>query len=259
MSHAIDFVELKQQVSIERAAEMLGIKLKRSGPQLRGSCPICKEEGDRIFVITPARGLYYCFGKKCGKGGDAITLAANVRKCSLREAAEFLAGKGGVSATSARADSSRNDSPQPLPERSLKPLDYLQATHEAVQALGLSPETCDHFGAGFAPKGIMRGRLAIPIHDRAGTLLAYCGRALNEESPSLIFPNGFDPRGAIFNAHRIAEGDLFLVRDPLQALTAHQSGVENVVAFLTETISAQQLEQLAALMDERKCDNLEVF
>jgi DNA primase len=258
MSHTIDFVELKQRVSIEQAADMLGIKLKKSGPQLRGQCPICKDNSDRAFVITPAKGLYYCFGK-CGKGGDAITMAANVRKCSLREAAEFLAGKSGASSAPAKGDGSRHDSPQPLTEKGLRPLDYLQATHEAVQTSGVSPETCMQFGAGFAPKGIMRGRLAIPIHDRAGTLLAYCGRAVNQESPSLIFPNGFDPRGAIFNAHRIVEGDLFLVRDPLQVLTAHDTGVENVVAFLTENVTALQLEQLAALMDERKCEHLEVF
>ena len=98
-----------------------------------------------------------------------------------------------------------------------------------------------------------------PIHDRAGTLLAYCGRSVNDESTSLIFPNGFDPRGEIFNAHRIVEGDLFLVRDPLQVLTAHESGIENVVAFLTENVTAQQLEQLAALMDDRKCEHLEMF
>src|SRR5258708_5336518 len=213
MSHTIDFAELKQRVSIEQAADILGIKLKKNGPQLRGQCPICKDNSDRAFVITPAKGLYYCFGK-CGKGGDAITLAANVRQCSLREAAEFLAGKGGVNSTPGKSDGSRHDSPQPMTEKGLRPRDYLQASHEAVQALGVSPETCAQFGAGFAPKGIMRGRLAIPIHDRAGTLLAYCGRTVNEESPSLIFPNGFDPRGAIFNAHRIVEGDLFLVRDP---------------------------------------------
>ena len=258
MSHAIDFGELKQRVSIERAAEMLGIKLTKSGPQLRGPCPICKAGGDRAFVVTPTKGLYYCFGA-CGKGGDAITMAANVRNCSLREAAEFLAGKDGTHSSSAKGDGSRNDSPQPMKEKGLRPLDYLQASHEAVQALGVSPETCAHFGAGYAPKGIMRGRFAIPIHDRAGALLAYCGRALRDESPSLIFPNGFDPRGAIFNAHRIVEGDLFLVRDPLHALTAYENGIENVVAFLTENVTALQLEQLAALMDERKCEHLEMF
>ncbi len=102
----------------------------------------------------------------------------------------------------------------------------------------MSPETCARFGAGYAPKRIMRGRLAIPIHDRAGALLAYCGPAVKDESPSLIFPNGFDP---------------------LQVLTAHDSAIENVVASLTENVTAVQVELLAALMDERKCEHFEVF
>ena len=112
MSHSIDFTELKQRVSIERAAELLGVKLTKSGAQLRGPCPICKVGGDRVFVITPTKGLYYCFGA-CGKGGDAITMAANVRNCSLREAAEFLSGGGIANSTPARGNSSRNDSPSP--------------------------------------------------------------------------------------------------------------------------------------------------
>jgi len=257
MSHAIDFIELKQRVNIEQAADMLGIKLKRSGPQLRGTCPICKSGGDRAFVITLGKGLYYCFGT-CSKGGDAITMTANVRGCSLREAAEFLNGRSGGNSLPAKSDNSRNGSPQPRTEQGLRPLDYLQAVHEAVQALGISSETAEHFGAGFASKGIMRGRFAVPLHDPAGVLLAYGGRAVNDESPQLLFPNGFDPRTTIFNAHRIVEGDLFLVRDPLRVLSAHESGIENVVAFLTENVTALQLEQLAALMDERKCEHLEI-
>ena len=54
-----------------------------------------------------------------------------------------------------------------------------------------------------APKGIVRDRLAIPVQDCASMLLAYCGRAASDERPSLTFPNGFDPRGAMFNSHRI--------------------------------------------------------
>jgi hypothetical protein len=57
-------------------------------------------------------------------------------------------------------------------------------------------------------------------------LLADCGRAVKKESPPLIFPDGFDPRGAVFNAHRIVESELFPVRDPLHALTAHESGIK---------------------------------
>ena len=75
MSHAIDFGELKQRVSIERVAEMLGAKLTKSGARLRGPCPLCKAGGDRAFVVTPAKRLYYCFGA-CGKGGDVRRASA---------------------------------------------------------------------------------------------------------------------------------------------------------------------------------------
>jgi hypothetical protein len=63
----------------------------------------------------------------------------------------------------------------------------------------------------------------------------------------------------IFGADRAEEGALTLVRDPLQAIIAAQSGIENVIAFLTSTISAQQFEQLASLIDEKCCDSVELF
>lgn len=146
-----------------------------------------------------------------------------------------------------------------MTEKGLRPLDYLQTSHEAVQALGVSSETCVHFGAGFAPKGIMRGRFAIPIHDRSGTLLAYCGRAVKDESPRLLFPNGFDPRGVIFSAHRIVEDDLFLVRDPLDVLKAYEGGIENAVCFFTEAVTSAQLQYLSVLMDEKHIEALTLF
>ena len=89
--------------------------------------------------------------------------------------------------------------------------------------------------------------------------LAYVGIAMSEEtSPRLHFPNGFDPHSVIFGADRVKEGELYLVRDPIDVLTAHQSGVENVVAFLAP-ITAQQVEMLAALMDAAHCETVELF
>jgi DNA primase len=105
----------------------------------------------------------------------------------------------------------------------------------------------------------MRGRLAIPIHDWSGELVAYSGRAVEAESPTLIFPNGFRPEDHLFNAHQVGEGELVLARDPLDALLAAQNGVENVAALLTEALSAEQLQTIAALMDERGCETVEIL
>jgi DNA primase len=253
----IDFGALKGRVTIEQAVGILGLSLKNNGHQLRGPCPACQQGGDRALVVTPAKGLFYCFSKRVG--GDQIALAAHIRGVTVKDAAAFLAGTG--TSTSPRP-SSTVPVPATVPAEQkgqLKPLDYLQPQHEAVQALGISAETCRAFGAGYASKGIMRGRLAIPVHDRAGTLLAYCGRGVKNESPTLTFPNGFDPHSVIFNANRAQEGELYLVRDPLQVLQAFESGVENVVAFLSDGISPQQFEMLSSLMDEHKCESAQLY
>ena len=260
----VDFAELKKQVSIDRVFGLLNLKMRQNGDQWRGPCPICASGGDRALVVTVSKGCFYCFSH--GKGGDMIALVAEVRGISAREAGTLIAEHTGTVKATIPPSPTRGDGsgqPQalasPASPPAFKPLDYLLPDHESLAGLGIASETFKAFGAGFAPKGILRGRLALPIHDRAGILLAYCGRALKDESPALIFPNTFDPRQHIFNAERVVEGDLFLVRDPLRVLTASESGLANVAAFLTESIGAQQFEQLASLMDERKCESVELF
>jgi len=165
----IDFPDLKARVSIEQAAQMLGLNLTKHGSQFRGSCPV-HGGGDRTLVVTPLKG-FYCFGEK--QGGDQISLVAHCRQVPVRDAAAWmLDGLGGAASKPAREKLPA--APQ-RPPNGLKALDYLQHDHESVKALGLAPETVQAWGAGFAAKGILRGRFAVPIHDREGTLLAYVG------------------------------------------------------------------------------------
>lgn len=258
MSTFVDFESLKARIRIEEILPLLGLSLRQHGTQYRGPCPACRS-GDRTLAVNSAKQSYYCFTER--KGGDVIGLTAHVRGTSQKDAAAYLEQQFGVAAPPPEtAHSSTHSSPQPRAQqgRELKPLDYL-VFNEAVEGLGLTETTCQEWGAGYAGKGIMRGRFAIPIHDRAGTLLAYVGVAVSEEaSPRLSFPNGFDPHSVIFGADRVKEGELYLVRDPLDVLTAYQSGVENVIAFLAP-ITAQQVEMLAAFMDAAHCETVELF
>jgi hypothetical protein len=54
-------------------------------------------------------------------------------------------------------------------------LDYLEADHITVEALGLSQETAEALGIGYAPKGMMKGYVAIPIRLPTGELTGYIG------------------------------------------------------------------------------------
>ncbi len=252
----VDFKALKDRVSIHQCMQMLGLQLRQHSSQFRGACPV-HGGGDRTLVVTPGKG-FYCFASS--KGGDQIQLVAHVRECAPREAAEQIDKYfGGGSAPAKPAATAERVKPAVTAKTGLQPLSYLEATHEAVQALGVSAGTAGAWGAGYAGKGIMRGRFAVPIHDRDGVLLAYVGIAVSEEqSPRLHFPNGFHPESVIFGAERIQAGELYLVRDPLQVLTAYESGVENVVSFLSP-ITPQSLEMLASLCDEKKVETIELF
>jgi len=250
-----DFAAIKERTPISTVVSMLGLKMRGKAPQFRGPCPACRSGGDRALAVNTDKASYYCFAH--GRGGDVIGFVAHIRGISQYDAAKWLEGDTPTVSTL----------PQPHPEpqprngvrQELAPLQYLEAGHEAVQSLGVSIKTAEHFAAGYAPKGIMRGRLAIPLHTLDSILVAYVGVAVSEEqSPRLHFPNGFAPESLIFNGHRVGAGELYLVRDPLAVLTAFEAGMENCISFLTETVSAQQFEQLAALMDAKKCESVEL-
>jgi DNA primase len=259
----VDFAELKTRVSIEQAMQMLGLTLTLHGNQHRGACPVCKTGGDRALIVTPAKGLFYCFAKK--SGGDVIALTAHIGGIPVKEAADQLDrafgtvqnGTGTVSKNRATAPQAPEARKQPAfdPEAYAARLD---ASHASLAPLGISAETLKAWKAGYASSGTNRGRLAIALRDRDGNILGFAGRSLSDEQPSLTIPNGVNPQEIIFGSDRVEAGTLYLVRDVLDVLRAHESGVQNVVCFLTE-ISALQIEMLAALMATKRCDTVELF
>lgn len=162
-----DFETIKANVPLSKAAQLLGVQLQKSGAQMRGACPACNSGGPRALVITEGKG-FFCFASH--KGGDVIALAAHIRGCSIKDAAAFLAGNTAQHATV----------PDTVPEekegtKTLQPLTYLESEHAAVVAIGFDPEKAKALGIGYAPKGLMRGTVAIPIRDAHGDLLGYIG------------------------------------------------------------------------------------
>jgi DNA primase len=259
----VDFAELKTRVSIEQAVQMLGLNLVMHGSQFRGACPVCKAGGDRALIVTPAKGLFYCFAKKTG--GDVIALTAHIRGTTVKDAADELNRTfGTVQNSTGTVSKSRATAPQAQEARKQPAFDpeayaaRLDASHASLAPLGLSAETLKAWKAGYSNSGTNRGRLAIALHDRDGNILGFVGRSLGNEQPALTIPNGINPQEIIFGGDRVEQGTLYLVRDVLDVLKAHESGVPNCVCFLTE-ITALQVEMLAALMATKHCDTIELF
>lgn len=262
----VDYPAIKSAVSIDRVIPLLDVPLAQHGDQWRGPCTACKQGGPRALVITKSKGAFYCFAQK--KGGDVIALLAHVKGIGQKEAAvliseHFRVGTGtGSTVSNSRHGSSEPERKAPAANglRAIQPLTYLEHEHEGLQALGVDAETAAAWESGFASKGIMRGRYAVPIKTADGTLLAYVGVALSEsESPQLLFPNGFDPASLLFATERVQQGSLTLLRTPLDVIRASQSGLENCVCFLTEQITPAQLEMLSGFMDSAGCETVEMY
>lgn len=188
----VDFSAVKERVSIEEAAALLGLKLHKSGSQLRGPCPICRAGGERALAVTPAKNLFYCFAAQ--SGGDQIQLAAHVRNLKLTDAAEFLGGTSTVPSTRTVPTVSKDKATHPpAPQTGMSPLDYLDAEHPAVEAAGFNSTEAQALGIGYAGKGMMRGCIAVPIRDETGTLLGYIGVTEARCPPKGLLPTNVVP------------------------------------------------------------------
>ncbi len=198
MANFIDFAALKAAVSIDQVADWLQLDLnKKPNGQLRGCCPMHGGTNDREFVVTPSKGLFFCFGP-CG-GGDAITLTAQVLKIGTKEAAQRIAEHfkiGNTTSTSIVPSTSTVPVSTPIEQKNgatLRPLEYLSTDHPAIEALGLTVAVCQALGIGYAPKGMMRGRVVFPLRLPNGTLIGYQGLATKEDmTPLLLFPKNLD-------------------------------------------------------------------
>jgi DNA primase len=247
----VSFAEVKAGVGLRRLLEDYGVleRLRRSGSNhYRGPCPIHQGEGRDAFHADLSKNLFHCFS--CGAGGNVLDLVAQMEQCSVREAAlrlqrRYLAAGCTVVARremprTGQLVTKRKEINTPLPFC----LSGLDPAHPYLLTRGLNWATAAHFGMGYygAP-GIMRGRVAIPIHDERGRLVAYAGRSVNGEPPRYRFPAGFRKSAVLFNYHRAAAlvaDRVVVVEGFFDAMRVHQAGFESVVALMGAALSQAQ-------------------
>jgi DNA invertase Pin-like site-specific DNA recombinase len=113
----------------------------------------------------------------------------------------------------ARRDTPRpkQQKPAPAPENSApnKPLkfrlDKLVRENPYLTERGLTPETIIDFGIGYCGKGMMAERIAIPISNPQGEVVAYAGRCMGEpegDTPKYKLPPGFKKSLELYNIDR---------------------------------------------------------
>ena len=126
-------------------------------------------------------------------------------------------------------------------------LKNLDPEHPYLTARGFTKETIEEFGLGYFTKGLMKGRIAIPIHNEQGELVAYAGRWPGDPPDGegkYKLPAGFHKSLVVFNLHRVkdqvrSEG-LILVEGFFDCMRLWQAGLHNVVALMGSSLSPEQ-------------------
>jgi DNA primase len=240
----IDFEELKARADFRAVLDHYGLKVVGRREQAKIHCPFHDDERPSCSVNLE-RGLFHCFS--CNEAGNVLDFVFRLEnregaKASLRQAGLALAdicgidlpdredrrARQGGEATreqGVRRSPSRARVPRPKApagagdgatagetSKRNKPLGFelnLDPGHPYLKERGLTPELAAAFGLGLCRKGTMAGRIAIPIHDPEGRLVAYAGRwvgpleELPEGKDKYELPGGFRKALELFNLNRV--------------------------------------------------------
>lgn len=273
-SKFVDFKSVKSAITMEQILEHYGLldQFKRSGDSLSGPCPIHKGSSPTQFRVSVTKNIWNCFSE-CKNGGNTLDFIAKMENVSIYAAALkaiewFHLDPEAMSANSDEAgeqssEASKSDTASPpkpeakkvvaapeknTPNTPLKfRLDKLEREHPYLAERGLTLETIVDFGVGYCAKGVMADRIAIPIHNPEGNVVAYAGRFPGEPAegtPKYKLPQGFRKSLELFNIDRAIKepGTLVIVEGFFGCMKLHQFGCRKVVALMGSTMSAAQEE-----------------
>jgi len=149
-----------------------------------------------------------------------------------------------------------------------QPLDFelkgLDAEHPYLIGRGFTPETIRHFGIGYCGRGMLKTRVAIPLHNADGKLVGYAGRVVDdsmitEDNPRYRFPGKREKDGTVFefrktlflyNGFRIKApvDNLIIVEGFTGVWWLNQNGLPSVVATMGADCSERQAELIVSLV-----------
>jgi len=86
-----DWIDRAREADLISIAVANGARLRRTGKEMVGSCPVCGDDGKRDadrFSINPEKRIFRC--RKCGESGDVIALTQFVHGVNFLAACELI-------------------------------------------------------------------------------------------------------------------------------------------------------------------------
>ena len=260
----IDFKALKQKITIQQVLDHYNLTaiLTRKGDELVGSpCPICKSQAKNVFKANTSKNSWNCFSQR-HSGGNILDFVMQMEGTDkVRDAGVLIVDWFGLYKRSAQTEATKapETSAEVKDELTINPplsftLKSLERDHTAIHKLGLKPDTVEHFDIGWCSKGMLKGRVAVPIHNVQGELVAYVGLP-NQQDRQDKFPplDKFNPKLELYNAHQALpvaqERGLVIVQDFIEVWRAYEHGL-NAVALMNQPLTLQQVHLLSEKLSD---------
>ena len=154
-------------------ADIVGefVQLKRKGVNYTACCPF-HDEKTPSFIVSPAKGLYKCFG--CGKGGNAINFVMEHEKLTYPDALKWVAAKYGIEVKEKELTQEAiqaNDDRESMMIVTAWASEFFinQMQQDEGKAIaqsyfkqrGFTPKTMKTFGLGYCPTGNLMTKSAV--------------------------------------------------------------------------------------------------
>jgi len=246
----VDFRDIRRRADFRAVLAHYGLPPVGKGDQVKIRCPFHPDEEPSCSVNLAKRLFHCFSCRAAGNALEFVHRmeARDGSPVTLRQAGVTLAGirgerpagggeaqahqgrlegrgeaaKGGTAQTppagpparpGAPAGRGEGDPGQEEKAKRNKPLGFalpLDPSHPYLTERGIPPGLVEAFGLGYCGKGIMAGRVCIPIHDADGRIVAYAGRwvgsleDLPEGKGRYELPSGFRKELELFDLFRVA-------------------------------------------------------
>ena len=282
----IDFTAVREALDFDTVLSHYGIDHPSGSKQFKLNCPF-HEDKTPSCSINAAKGIFKCFGCHTQgnvfefvihmEGGDpeskedmyaGAQTAISIMGRNPDEFAREPASKGvktahrtakkqkppttssvtRKTAQAAKSDATEDVKTEPRKNKPFGRELELEHDHPFLIERGIEPETAETYGIGYCDAGIMKGRIAIPIHNLKGEVMAYAGRYASEDMPDgtdrYRFPKRFLKSLELYNLHRAVElrkRYLIIVEGYWSAIRFNEAGIP-AAALMGTSLSTAQAE-----------------
>ena len=270
------------------------VDLKKRGQNYFGLCPFHNEKTPS-FSVAPAKEIYHCFGCNAGGNVfrflmeyEKMTFVEAVKTLGDRYGIEVKLGEDDRNQEELKRLRDFQSSSSGFYEKLLSSAEGKPVT-EYLKGRGLSKDVIKDFQLGFAPdswdrllklarkngvpgkimdksgmftrteKGVFdrfRNRLMFPIHNPGGQVIAFGGRAMDEEDPAKYMNS---PETILYSKSRVfyglnktqkairKTGTSILVEGYMDLLQLYQAGITNVLAVAGTAFTENHVHQIRKL------------